>query len=373
MGFASPKFWFWDKCCLGRMSSDPAHFYSTTRDARKIIVVDLGFLGDTIHLVPALWELKGAYPKAALHVLTSPVGADVLRLVACVERAWVVEMDAQKRTLRQQWQVVRDLRRQSFDLCFNFSGADRTVFFSALTGARWRVAYAGARWHFWNPWLVPTWTPRQDANRPVFEQRRQVLADCGLTLATARFDLQPDAESSRWAGQIIAPDTIHLSINASKPTKECTVEFYAELLRRLWKQLPQTPVMATAAAQPREKQRLEALAAQVRDPRLHLLQEKPSIPQLAALLQRCRLHIGPDSGVLHLAVALNVRTISFFRDQGIPRPFMPAGPQHRVISAPCSCPDHPQAPCERSGRAQCLAQIDPAAVAGLMVEQLRQP
>ena len=45
------------------MSSDPAHFYSRTRDARKIIVVDLGFLGDTISLAPALWELKRLYPK----------------------------------------------------------------------------------------------------------------------------------------------------------------------------------------------------------------------------------------------------------------------------------------------------------------------
>ena len=56
------------------MPSDPAHFYSRTRAARKVIVVDLGFLGDTVHLVPALWDLKAAYAAASLHVLTSPVG-----------------------------------------------------------------------------------------------------------------------------------------------------------------------------------------------------------------------------------------------------------------------------------------------------------
>jgi ADP-heptose:LPS heptosyltransferase len=370
VGFASPKFWFWDKCCPGRMSSDPAHFYSTTRKARKIIVVDLGFLGDTIHLVPALWELKRGYPQAALHVLTSPVGAEVLRMVACVEHPWIVEMEAKKRTLRQQWRVVRDLRRERFEVAFNLNGADRTIVFTALTGALWRVAYPGGRWHFWNSWLVPTWTGRQDANRPVFEQRRQVLAVCGLELAPPRFDLKPDEESRRWAESIIAPGTIHLSINASKPTKECTVEFHTELLRRLWKQLPEIRVLATAAAQQRENQRLEALATQVRDSRLHALRDPLSIPRLAALLQRCRLHIGPDSGVLHLAVALNVPTISFFRDQGIPRPFMPAGPLDRVISAPCTCPDDRHAPCERSLRAKCLGQIDPAAVVGLVVEEL---
>ena len=35
------------------MSYDLATFYNRTRNARKIIVVDLGFLGDTVHLIPA--------------------------------------------------------------------------------------------------------------------------------------------------------------------------------------------------------------------------------------------------------------------------------------------------------------------------------
>src|SRR5438552_7384716 len=110
------------------MPSELAHFYSRTRGARKVIVVDLGFLGDTVHLVPALWELKTAYAEASLHVLTTPVGAQVLQLVPCVDRAWEVELMREKRSLAQQWRTVHALRRERFDVAFNFSGADRTVF-----------------------------------------------------------------------------------------------------------------------------------------------------------------------------------------------------------------------------------------------------
>src|SRR5262252_132818 len=102
------------------MASDPIHFYRETKGARKIIVVDLGFLGDTVHLVPALWEIKSGYPQAELHVLTSPVGAEVLRLAPCVARAWALEMDHEKRTVHQQWQILRGLRREHFDVAFNF-------------------------------------------------------------------------------------------------------------------------------------------------------------------------------------------------------------------------------------------------------------
>src|SRR5215469_5461733 len=98
------------------MPSELAHFYSRTREARKVIVVDLGFLGDTIHLIPALWELKSAYQNAGVHVVTTPLGAEVLRLAPCVERVWAVELQREKRSLGQQWDIIRGLRRERFDV-----------------------------------------------------------------------------------------------------------------------------------------------------------------------------------------------------------------------------------------------------------------
>src|SRR2546430_6203518 len=108
MSFPSSKSRFWVNC-FRSMSADLAKFYSKTRDARKVIVVDLGFLGDTVHLLPALHELKRNYSRAELHVMTSRVGCEVLGLVSCVDRAWTIEMSRHKRSLRQQWQVLRAL------------------------------------------------------------------------------------------------------------------------------------------------------------------------------------------------------------------------------------------------------------------------
>jgi ADP-heptose:LPS heptosyltransferase len=352
------------------MPFDLAHFYSRTRDARKIIVVDLGFLGDTVQLVPALWELQRGYPGAQIHVLTSPVGAEVLRLVPCVTRAWALEMDRERRTFRQQWQTLSGLRREHFDLAFNFSGADRTIFMTWLTGARWRVAYPGGRWHFWNQWLIPNWAPSRDPNRTVFEQRREVLADCGLDLAPARYDLRIDEASTRWASSVTPKNSMHISVSSAKATREWSIAHHVEMLRAVWKKHPEVTVVLSAAAKERERQRLSELAQQVRDSRLKVLPEGLTIPQLAAVLCRCRLHLGPDSGVLHLAVALGVPTISFFREQGAYRSFMPVGPQHQVISMPCTCIDSQNAPCERLGYAECFTRIVPSSVTALIDAQL---
>ena len=71
-----------------------SEFYERSRTARKILVVDLGFLGDSVHLVPALWEIKRHYPAAELHTLSAPVGAEVLRLAPCVNRPWAFPLGA---------------------------------------------------------------------------------------------------------------------------------------------------------------------------------------------------------------------------------------------------------------------------------------
>lgn len=352
------------------MSSDLAKFYSRTRDARKIIVVDLGFLGDTVHLVPALWELKRNYPQAVLHVLTSTIGQEVLRLTPWVDRVWGLEMYPEKRTLRQQWRTVMALRREHFDLAVNFSASDRAVFLTALTGARIRLACRGDRWHFYNRLLIPTWAPPADSEMIVFAQRRAVLAACGLNLSPSHFELHVDPTSEQWAVGAVPPLALHISANAAKATREWPIEHHVALLREIWAEYPRLEVMLSSSAKPRERDRLDTLAGSLKDARLHVLPPNLSIPQLAAMLKRCRLHIGPDSGVLHLAVALGVPTISFFRQQGTYKSFMPLGSNHRVISMPCHCIDNMNAPCEQLGRSECFAQIEPARVASLVREQL---
>lgn len=352
--------------------SDPAQFYSRTRDARKIIVVDLGFLGDTVHLLPALRELKSNYPRAELHVLTSPVGAEVLRLAPWLDRAWSIEMYRERRTLREQWQVVRALRAERFDAAFNFSGADRTVYMTALTGARWRVAQRGSRWHFYNRWLIATWIHRHDPQLIVYEQKRRLLEACGLKLGPPRFELQVDPPSLQWAAGLVPEFSVHVSPNSAKVTREWPLEHHAAMFRAVWASFPSLRFLASGGSQERERNRLEQLAGAVKDERLQILPPGLSIAQLAAVLVRCKLHFGPDSGVLHLAVALGVPTVSLFREQGAYKSFMPSGARHRVISMPCHCVDGRRAPCEKLGRAECFEQISPGQVAMLLHEQLSE-
>ncbi|MCL5096270.1 MAG: glycosyltransferase family 9 protein, partial [Candidatus Omnitrophica bacterium] len=234
----------------------------------------------------------------------------------------------------RHWGIIRTLRRERFDLAFNFSGADRTLFLTALTGAKWRLAHQAGRRHFWNRWLIADWVPRQDPGLPVFEQRRQVLAAAGLTLQPARFDLRIPNTELEWADRVVPSNLVHLSINASTPVKEWPLERWIDLGRVILRDQPALNLVASGSSRARERERLSRFEAAIQNPRLTILPGNLTIARLSAVLSKSRVHVGGDSGVIHLAMALGVPTLSLFRQYEGTREWLPRGPGHRHLTAP---------------------------------------
>lgn len=350
---------------------DPTQFYARTRSAKRIVVVDLGFLGDSVHLAPALWEIDRHYPEAQLHTLSAPLGAEVLKMVPCVDRAWAYPLGDPSPPWWRHWDVIRALRRERFDLALNFSGADRTLFVTRLTGARWRASRLGGRDHWWKKLFIPVWTPRSLPEAPVWEQRLAVLRDLGMAPSGApRFDLAIPPEARAWAASEFPGRVAHLSVNASTPMKEWPLENWAEFARLLLARYPGLTLAATAGAKPREQERIEGLARAVNDPRLRLVRPAPPLTHLTALLSRCVLHAGADSGVLHLALAAGTPTLALFRDYAGKNEWLPRGPRHRHLTRPCACAEQGRILPECQGRAACLGRIAPAEAVALASELL---
>ena len=352
-------------------SPERKSFAERTREAGKVIVVDLGFLGDTVHLVPALWEIKRQYPRAALHVLASPLGAEVLRMAPCVDRVWAMPLGPPSPGWWEHWGLLRALRRERFDAAFNFSGADRTVFVTRYIGARYTVGYQGARKHFWQPWLASDWISRRELPTPVYAGRREILRLCGFALEPARFDLAVPAEERRWAKANVPTKAAHFSLSASTSLKEWPLRHWIELAGSWLRADPSRTILASGSANAREQERLKQFAGAVGDPRVRILEPGTSLARLAAALSRCAVHAGADSGVLHLAMALGVKTLAIFRDYAGAPDWLPQGAGHRHLLRPCACADVKAPPCAAAGEARCLAEIIPARAAELLEELAR--
>ncbi|MBL9137313.1 MAG: glycosyltransferase family 9 protein [Verrucomicrobiales bacterium] len=334
---------------------------------RRLLVVDLGFLGDTIHLLPALAELRRHQPGTELHVVTTPLGAEVLRLTAWVDRVWEYPLGNPSppwwRHLGLQW----ELRRQHFEAAFNFSGADRTLFVTAAAGIPLRITRQPNRGSWWRRQLAGRILPPPSRAQPVFEQRRELLARAGYELGTVDFGLCLPPADLAWAAAEIGGQAVHLSINASSPFKEWPMDRWVDFTRQLLREYSGC-VVATGSTQPREQLRLTELQQRVGDPRLKVPRAPLSLARLAALVQHCTVHVGTDSGVTHLAVALGTPTVSVFRDYAGLVEWRPRGPRDSAAIRPCRCVDRPamDPACVAAGTAGCLAEIPAGEILALV-------
>ncbi|MBE7502988.1 MAG: glycosyltransferase family 9 protein [Verrucomicrobiales bacterium] len=345
-------------------------FLNRTRTARRVLVIDQGFLGDALHLLPALWEIRRHYPRAALEVVTTPVACELLALARCADRLRPLELMPERRSLREQLRLLHALRRERFEVAFNLNAADRSILLTGLCGARWRLGLTGGRWHFWYRWCIPHWLPEPDPDLPVFEHHRQALMAAGFVLGEPRFGLEVPPDARDWAAAWGSPSTVHLSLNSANPLKEWPVRHYAQLVAQVWAARPATAFLLSGTRSAREQRRLDAFFTLVADPRARRLPPGLSLAQLAAVLQGCHLHVGPDSGVIHLAAALGVPTVSLFRQRGGYRAWLPVGPHHQHLLAPCTCVHDHGSRCAVLGEPECLVRVAPEAVSGQVLRAL---
>jgi heptosyltransferase-3 len=315
-------------------ASDPANFLQRTRGAKKVMVLDLGFLGDTVHLLPALWMVRQAYPQAELHVA---VAAHITSFMDCapwVDRVWGYMRYPRHATLRENWQMISRLRREKFDVLINLNGSDRSSWLTFFSGAHERLGRIpdDGGPPFWRRMFTAhVECPR--TQEPVYLQKCRCLAKAGFPLAQPEFHIEIPAENLQ-AAEISAVDAgtyFHISPFTTADYKELPPEQLAEFIAALGKTFPGKKLALSCAPTERERAKMANL--------LGLLPQKPwrvfagnlNLTHIAAVIRHSALHLCGDTGTLHLAVMTQTPVVSWFWPNPGLRAWVPAGEKFRVV------------------------------------------
>jgi ADP-heptose:LPS heptosyltransferase len=330
---------------------------------KKVLVVDLGFLGDTVHSIPAIRAL--AQSGALVDVMTTPVGSELLGLVPEVNRSWIIPLRKPSPPPWRHFSTLLAIRAEKYGAALTFSGSDRNLFCAAFSGAGERIAVI-SRQRWWLPLLRLTrkLSPGSHSS-PLFEQRLDTLQKLGWS---------GDAPGWSWStfrsGNSAPPsNAVYLSVSAfGSIHKEWPLKFWAEAIRLVLKARPATNFIVGYANSSREKNRAQNLAEFTGSPQLQILNQAISLTELASLLHKVDLFAGLDSGVLHLAMAMGKPTVSVFRDYQRSQEWVPRGIDHKVVKRPCECDLQKRNLCGQE--AMCLVAIPPQEVADAMLALL---
>ncbi len=303
---------------------------------RRLLVIRHRAGGDLLLTTPALRALRAGLPGTAIDVLTSRAFRGILEGNPDVDR--IIDFDP--RSLASQAALYVRLLRGGYDVVLDLVSNPRSALMTALTRARVRMGYRlrGRSWAYTVALSREPMGPDGPLLRYAPEAaldfvRALGIAPRGLSL-TVRVSSGAEEAIERWrAAAGIAPGRPLIAClpTGSWPAKTWEPERFAAVMDAL-----ADVGEAIWCWGPGEREAVEACRARMRAP--SFLAPETGWQELGALLGRCALWVGNDSGPKHLAVALGVPTVTLF------------GPTHPTTWHP---PEGPHALLEADGL-ECL-------------------
>ncbi len=313
--------------------------------ARRVLVMQTSFLGDSLLTLPLLRRLKESLPGASLSVLTLPKNAEVFRGNDWVDDVIEDDKRGEHGGILGTWRMARALAARKFDLAVIPHRSFRSALVAWLAGIPRRVGFSASAGSFLLTDAVPFAWLTHDLERNLALARPLggvSKASSGEARYLAPSSPSPELEARLSAAGIVPGERLAgIHPGAAWATKRWLPERYAELCRRL-KADGFTPVLIGGpgdAALGREIAAASGAADMI---------GKTELADLKALMGRLSLFVTNDSGPMHLAAASGVPVVAIFGATTRELGFFPYGAGHRVVEADLAC-----RPCGLHGAKDC--------------------
>jgi len=328
---------------------------------RRFLVVKLRSIGDTVLATPALTALKRFLPNAKIDILLEDWVAPLLDGFEDVNDVISVGPGGLSRL-----KTARELRHRRYDVAVNLHGGTTGTFFTYASGARHRVGYREYQYAFLYNHLLGS--AADFFNKPNPHSVEQQLALLGFVGVPVDDRLKTHLATTESASSAMADKLSKSAIRdprsaialmhptAAFASKQWATEHFA----RTAEFLSQKGLQTVAVAAGNERDVLVTLEKEAKVPVITF--HDLSLPEITALASRAKLFVGNDSGIAHIAAAVNTPCVVIFgssnRDNW--RPWTDAPSEVVFEHFPCQpCPGYV---CKEFGEPKCILAVRPESV-----------
>ena len=348
----------WQLRALQKLTHCRLHRRGATGVRVKILVVKLSSLGDVVHAMPAVQDLRREFPGMELDWVVERAFASLVqrcagvgRVIACDLRRW--RSAPLGRETRQEWKAFKtELQAQSYDAILDLQGLTKSALVSWLArttpqGRRYGLANQTQGSAFETParWVADVAIRLEPRVHAVQRSRLLCAQALGYPLPqTLDYGLLPGALAA------VPQPPIGVSVNPFVPRKPFVV-----LVHGTTREDKQWPVeswieigqrlnhagfsVALAHGNATEKATSEAIAQRLQDA---WVWPSMGLDALADTMARSAGVVGVDSGLSHIAVALGLPHVQIYNFDTAWR----TGPQnadaqatHQLSVTGSPCPD----------------------------------
>ena len=335
---------------------------------QSILIIAPNWIGDAVNTQPLLANLKALYPGSKIDILASNWVAPIYR--ACSEVHEVIEAKFEHKKL--QWnlrkQLAKEIEAKNYQACFVLPNSFKSALIPWLANIPFRIGYRGElRFGLINLALD---NPSK-INRPPMVEHYLALSELlkeDNSLSFAK--LAPRLNVSTTAKQSVEKKLQEASINNDSiyaicpgaeygPSKRWPTGHFAALAQKLITQNSNNQIILLGSKSDHAlAQEITSQAKQAS--KIHNWCGNTSLDEAIALIGMSKAVVSNDSGLMHVAAALQAPQIAIFGSSD-PAHTPPLSDRAQIIwlNMPCS-------PCHKRecplGHLQCLKDILPEQV-----------
>lgn len=303
-----------EKFTLENMAGATLDVYKELLSSLNILVIKLSSMGDVVLVTASLRALRKEYPQAKIYCLVGKESRRILQNCPYLDGI-IIDDSREKGKAWLLWAVFlsQRLRKYRFDKVVDFQNNRKSHLLAFLSFPRESYGFDNGKWS--NFLTHPLKEYRKDI--PAVEHQFQLLQKMGIaSIKNSALELWPSPKDRQYVQELLDAEwlgnvTRMVGINIAASQKWQTKNWPVEHIAKLCDLLSAKSIRVLITGMIKDKPLLEQV--------LKLTKSKPAvfvgrtdILQLAALIERCKVYITPDSAPLHVAAAMKTPLIAFF-------------------------------------------------------------
>ena len=302
----------------------------------NILIIKMSSLGDVLHTLPFVAELRERFPHARLTGLVHPQFSGFVPDPPMVDEViYFDKVKFNKMSLGKKWSCFKEMRSllhsRNFDLVIDMQGLFKSAVLAAISGCNNRIGYCEMRE---GSGLVSKAITGAHAKDHVIERYLDVARYLGCAIKDIRFpmpDLQKEWQAVQEKTEAVKEPYVVLVPGARWETKKWPIEYFSELAEMILRDGKQV-VLAGGPEDTSLGSQITRLSPGVTD-----LTGKTGLRELGALIQHSTAYISGDTGPLFIAAAMKRPLIALYGPTRPDRTGPYGSSEAVIIRAPVSC------------------------------------
>ena len=269
------------------------------------MIIKFGSLGDLLLMTPILPNLRSYFPDAEIDIFTLKSSRDIL-----IDNPYITRVLTYTPGTNSSWFLINNIRKKKFDLVIDLFCNPRTALITFLSGAKYKFGFK----FFGRNYAYNIKTKGRGGEVHNIDFNLDALRKLEIPISSKKINLGINIVHKEFADAFIQKNNLNgkiiigICITGEWETKRFKIPDYIKIMKMISDLYDINFILFWTNK--KEKSECEAIKEQFKD-NSFLIPDSP-IKYLAAIISKCDLIIGNDSGPLHIAVAMDVPVLGIY-------------------------------------------------------------